>query len=157
MRIPTAREMEGYVNKNISEICGCAFHDNSLNHCAHFVCHATELKFGYTCFNQTSSGSQDISANIRVHEVFAQCRRVGAWADKPTDLRIGFIFVTMASNVNVQSKTMVNVQRKHIGIFIGQDVWQYKNRFRHVIKQTPAQFGQHYGAGYATFFGEFPL
>lgn len=157
MRTPTAREMEGYVNKNISEICGCAFHDNSLNHCAHFVCHVCELRFGYTCFQITGRGSAETSANVRVHEVFAQCRRVGAWADKPADLRTGFIFVTRASDVNVRTKVMNNVPRKHIGIFIERDVWQYKNRFRHVIKQTPAEFGQHYGSGYATFFGEFPL
>ena len=157
MKIPTATELNAYVNKHISDICGCSFVNDSDNHCAHFVCHATELKFGLTCFGMTAKGDRNSGANIRVQEVFPQCRRVGRWADKPADLRNGFIFVTAASNVNLRAKTITNVPRKHIGIFIGQDVWQYKNRFRHVIKQMPAQFGQHYGAGYETFYGEFPL
>jgi uncharacterized protein (DUF952 family) len=158
MKIPTAAEMDGYVNKHISEICGCSFHNDGDNHCAHFVCHATELNFGLTCFAMSGQGEQSKSANIRVQEVFPRCRRVGRWADKPQDLRTGFIFVTQAANVNLTAKTIVNVPKKHIGIFIEQNVWQYKNRVRHVIKQTPTEFGQHYsGTGFATFYGEFPL
>ena len=158
MKIPTALELDAYVNQHISQICGCSFTNDGDNHCAHFVCHATELRFGLTCYGMTRQGSQDQSANIRVQEVFPQCRRVGVWANKPADLTTGFIFVTQASNVNLRAKTIANVPRKHIGIFINQDVWQYKNRFRHVIKQTPAEFKQHYqGAGYEIYFGEFPL
>lgn len=157
MRIPTVTEMNGYVNKHISEICTCSFVNDADNHCAHFVCHVTELRFGLTCFGMTGRGSQATSANIRVQEVFPQCRRVGRWADKPLDIQSGFIFVTQTTNVNLATKTINNVPRKHIGIFIGQDVWQYKNRFRHVIKQTPTDFSQHYpGTGYGIFFGEFP-
>jgi uncharacterized protein (DUF952 family) len=158
MREPTSELMDGYVDQHISEICTCSFVANSDNHCAHFVCHVTQYNFGLTCYGMTRQGEQSGSANIRVQEVFSHCRRVGAWADKPQDLTKGFIFVTKASNVNVAQKTMANVPRKHIGIFIGTDVWQYKNRLRHVIKQTPEEFHQHYtGAGYAIFFGEFPL
>jgi len=158
MKMPTATELDGFINKHISEICACKFIKDSDNHCAHFVCHATELKFGLTCFGMTKEGERSISANIRVQEVFPQCRRVGKWADKPADLRNGFIFVTQAGNVNLRNKTISNVPRKHIGIFIEQNVWQYKNRFRHVIKQTPKEFSQHYaGTGYEIFYGEFPL
>ncbi len=158
MKIPTALELDAYVNKHISQICGCSFVNDGDNHCAHFVCHATELNFGLTCYGMTQKGSQAQSANIRVQEVFPQCRRVGIWANKPADLTTGFIFVTQAKNINLKAKTIENVPRKHIGIFINQDVWQYKNRFRHVIKQTPADFKQHYqGTGYEIFFGEFPL
>jgi len=158
MRIPTAAEMDAYVNQHISQVCGCSFHNNNDNHCAHFVCHVTELNFGLTCFGMSGAGSQATSANIRVQEVFPRCRRVGAWADKPADLRNGFIFVTKTSNVNLVNKTIANVPKKHIGIFIEEDVWQYKNAVRHVVKQTPTVFSQHYsGTGYGIFFGEFPL
>lgn len=158
MKIPTTTELDAYVNKHISEICGCAFTNDSDNHCAHFACHATELTFGLTCFGMTGKGEISRSGNIRVHEVFPRCRRVGRWADKPADLRSGFIFVTQSGNVNLRNKTISNVPRKHIGIFIEQNVWQYKNRFRHVIKQTPQEFNRHYtGTGYEIFYGEFPL
>lgn len=158
MKNPTAAQLDGYVGKHISEICGCSFTDDGENHCAHFVCHMTELNFGLTCYAMTKKGEQSKGANIRVQEVFPRCRRVGKWADKPQDIRQGFIFVTQASNVNLKTKQITNVPKKHIGIFIEQNVWQYKNRVKHVIKQTPAEFKQHYtGAGFEIFYGEFPL
>lgn len=158
MKLPTAKELDEFVNKHISDICNCSFTNDGDNHCAHFVCHATELTFGLTCFGMTGKGSKSESGNIRVQEVFPKCRRVGKWADKPAEITQGFIFVTQSANVNLTAKTISNVPRKHIGIFINQDVWQYKNRFKHVIKQTPAAFKQHYsGAGYEIFYGEFPL
>ncbi|MBS1797913.1 MAG: hypothetical protein JSS81_29100 [Acidobacteria bacterium] len=158
MRLPTASVMDGFVDQHISLICGCGYHNDNDNHCAHFVCHVTELNFGLTCFGMSGQGSQATSANIRVQEVFPRCRRVGRWADKPADLRSGFIFTTQTGNVNLTNKTIANVRRKHIGIFIEQDVWQYKNALRHVIKQTPDEFGRHYaGTGYGIFYGEFPL
>ena len=158
MKSPTAMELDGYINKHISDICGCSYVNDNDNHCAHFVCHVTELTFGLTCFGMTSKGEQSKSGNIRVQEVFPRCRRVGKWTDKPADIMKGFIFVTQVGNVNLRAKALSNVPQKHIGIFIGQDVWQYKNRFKHVIKQTPAAFKQHYpGAGYEIYYGEFPL
>lgn len=158
MRIPAAAEMDGFIDQHISQICGCSYHNDNDNHCAHFVCHVTQLNFGQTCFGMSGQGSHETSGNIRVQEVFPRCRRVGRWADKPADLRNGFIFTTQAGNVDLAAKTIANVRRKHIGIFIEQDVWQYKNALRHVIKQTPADFGQHYsGTGYGIFYGEFPL
>ncbi len=158
MKIPTAMDLDGYVGKHISKICGCSFVSDDDNHCAHFVCHATELNFGLNCFAMSGKGTRGKSANIRVQEVFPQCRRVGRWADKPADLTKGFIFTTQGKNVDLKKKTIVNVPRKHIGIFIDLDVWQYKNKLKHVIKQTPTEFSQHYaGPGYEIFYGEFPL
>lgn len=158
MKDPTATVLDEFVDKHISEICGCSFIDDGENHCAHFVCHMTELNFGLTCFSMSGKGERSKSANIRVQEVFPRCRRVGKWSDKPQDIRKGFIFVTQASNVNLKTKQILNVPKKHIGIFIEQNVWQYKNRVKHVIKQTPAEFKQHYtGAGFEIFYGEFPI
>lgn len=158
MKEPTAADLDSYIDKHISEICTCQFIKDGDNHCAHFVCHVTELSFGLTCFGMTGKGSQSTSANIRVQEVFRQCRRVGKWADKPSEILKGFIFVTNSGNVDLKKKEMANVRKKHIGIFIGQDVWQYKNRVRHVIKQKPEDFKKHYdGTGFEIFFGEFPL
>lgn len=158
MKEPTAAALDGFVDQHISDICTCKFVKDADNHCAHFVCHVTELNFGLTCFKMTGKGEHGTSANIRVREVFRQCRRVGKWANKPPELKKGFIFVTKAGNVDLVNKDIVNVPKKHIGIFIEQDVWQYKNRLRHVIKQTPAEFNKHYdGTGFENFFGEFPL
>jgi hypothetical protein len=158
MITPTATILDGFVDKHISKICGCSFTNDAENHCAHFVCHVTELTFGLTCFAMSGKGDQSKSANIRVQEVFPRCRSVGTWASKPSHLLTGFIFVTQAGNVNIEKKTIENVPKKHIGIFVEQDVWQYKNKLRHVIKQTPEDFKKHYsGTGFEIFYGEFPL
>lgn len=157
MRDPAAIEMDGYVNQHISKICTCSFANDNDNHCAHFVSHVMGYSFDLTCYNMTKQGSAADGRNIRVAEIFPRCRRVGKWSDKPNDIKKGLIFVTKASNVDLVNKTIANVPKKHIGIFIDQDVWQYKNAFKHVIKQTPAQFKQHYGNGYEIFYGEFPL
>ena len=158
MKEPTGAVLDGFVSKHISDICGCEYTADGDNHCAHFVCHVTELSFGLTCFKMSGKGDQTTAANIRVQEVFRQCRSVGRWADKPAELKKGFIFVTQAGNVDLKKKEIANVPKKHIGLFVDNDVWQYKNRQRQVIKQTPEDFKKHYdGAGFEIFYGEFPL
>ena len=72
----------------------------------------------------SGKGEFSKSSNIRVQEVFAHCRRVGKWSDKPSEITKGFIFITQSSNVDIAKKTMANVRKKHIGLFIGTDVWQ---------------------------------
>jgi hypothetical protein len=155
---PTVADLNALLGKNISEICLCDLHSSSLNHCAHFVSHVMKYQFGYTCFNQTGKGKSEDKANIRVQEVFPKCRRVGKWADKPADLKKGLAFITHKNNVDLENKTMVNVPRKHIGIFIETTIWHYSNSNNKVVSQTPEQFSNHYsGEGITVFYGEFPL
>jgi len=155
---PTVSELNDLLGKNISEICKCEFTDASFNHCAHFVSHVMKFQFGYTCFNQTGKGSKDDTANIRVHEVFPQCKSVGKWDSKPAEITKGLVFITDKSNVDLEKKTMVNVPRKHIGFFIETTIWHYSNTQDKVVSQTPEQFSKHYsGAGITVFYGEFPV
>lgn len=70
MNIPSATELDGCVNKHISDICGSSYVDDSDNHRAHFVCHATELTFGLNCFGMTGKSSKTVSGNIRVGDVY---------------------------------------------------------------------------------------
>jgi hypothetical protein len=158
MKLPSASLLDGHIGKHISTICTCGYIADAENHCAHFVCHITELHFGTTCRSLTGKGQFADSANVRVHEVFRKCRRVGTWDSKPAEITSGFIFVTQAGNVHLKKKEIDNVRNKHIGLFIGSDVWQYKNRLKQVVKQTPEEFKKHYeGKGYEIYFGEFPL
>lgn len=158
MNLPNAALLDGYVGKHISEICTCGYVADGDNHCAHFACHVTGLNFGKTCYSLTGKGEFGTSANIRVREVFQKCRRLGTWASKPSDLNQGFIFVVEPGNVHLKKKDVDNVQNKHVGLFIGDTVWQYKNRMRQVVKQTPDEFRNHYDAkGFEIYFGEFPL
>ncbi|MBK7704220.1 MAG: hypothetical protein IPJ30_00225 [Acidobacteria bacterium] len=157
MSSPSSTELDAFVGVHISRICGCGFHNDNENHCAHFACHILGLRFGATCRGMTGQGDRADSASIRVQEVFERCRRVGRWGDKPASILSGFIFVIAPGNISIRRHTMSNVENKHLGIFVGNTVWQYKNSERKVVKQTPEEFSRHYGPGYGIYYGEFPL
>ena len=66
-------------------------------------------------------------------------------------------FITKASNVNLAAKKMVNVPRKHIGIYASGFIYHYSNSRQQVVKQTPSQFSLHYPApDNAMFYGTLP-
>ncbi|PYX49427.1 MAG: hypothetical protein DMG79_08715 [Acidobacteria bacterium] len=149
----TSTELNKFINKNIKQICGNSYVEPKDNHCAHFVSHVMDYEFGYTC-KAAGTGKVD-GANLRVHEVFARCPSVGAWDDRPATLDPCLVFVTATSNVNVVAKTMANVPKKHIGIFVGGTIWHYSNAQHKVITQVPGDFVHHYpGPDIALFYGE---
>ena len=149
----TPSDLNAYLGKNISAICNNGFVAPNDNHCAHFVSHAMNYRFGYNC--QLAGHGKSPGMNIRVHEVFAKCPSVGAWADRPATLSPCLVFVTGASNVNVAKKVMENIPKKHIGIFIGGTIWHYSNSHHKVVTQTPEEFIKHYPTvqDSALFFG----
>ncbi len=156
--MPSVDDLNAILGNHISDFCTCELTDNSLNHCAHFVSHQAGFQFGYTCFNQTGKGSREDRANIRVHEVFARCAAVGTWANKPAVLTSGLIFITKTSNVNVATKVMGNIPKKHIGFFHNNTVWHYSNSRRQVVTMPDTTFSGHYsGSGFGLFYGEMPL
>jgi hypothetical protein len=141
-----------FLGKHINQICPNGFTNNSDNHCAHFVSHVLGYTFGVTC--RTMGRPNGAAANLRVQEVFPRCPTVGAWALKPVPLIVCLAFITRASNVNLTTKVMANVPRKHIGIFAGGFIWHYSNSMQKVVKQTPDQFSHHYNPpDNAMFFG----
>ncbi len=149
--------LQNFVGKNINSICGNGFHDASLNHCAHFVSHVCKLEFDLNC--RGMSGGNKPAGNIRVHEIFPQCPKVGKWSD--ADLtKTQLIFVTKATNVNLANKTMVNIPKKHVGIFHKGKVFHYGNTADKVTVDTPesfkTKFDAVYGPGQGLFFGWIP-
>lgn len=152
----TAAQMNAFLGKEITEICKVGYTNRADNHCAHFVSHVLGYQFGFTCRGMVA-GSTAAGASIRVQELFPRCKTVGNWKDKPKALITGLVFITNPGNVNVAAKTMSNVPRKHVGIFINDEIWHYSNKGDKVVKQTPAQFANHYPApDNAMFYGEMP-
>lgn len=151
-------DLGSFVGKNINAICGNGFHKASDNHCAHFASHVLELDFSVNC-KQLVSGSKKPAGNVRVHEMFAQCSKVGKWSDADLS-RTQLIFVTRAANVNLQNKTMVNIPKKHVGIFHEGKVYHYGNTLDKVTTDTPEtfrkKFDKTYGDGQGYFFGWIP-
>lgn len=149
-----AERLEALLGKNINQICPNGFHDAGLNHCAHFVGHVLGLRSPYTCAQFT--GGRKEPANIRVHETFAQCSRVGHWKDADLS-RPQMCFVTRRDVVDIERKTMANIPQKHIGVFCGGMVYHYSNGRDKVVKQKPADFLTTFDGIYsgtqALFFG----
>jgi hypothetical protein len=145
------------LGKNISQICGNRFHDAALNHCAHFASHMCDMGFTFTC--KEFAGGTKPGANIRVHEVFAQCPKVGKWDDADPN-KTQLIFVTLASNVDIANKRMVNIPQKHIGVYHQGQVYHYSNGQDKVVKEPPAsffaKFQQIYAGNQGLFFGWIP-
>jgi peptidoglycan hydrolase-like protein with peptidoglycan-binding domain len=144
-----------YEGLHISDICTAVrFVDDAQNHCAHFVNHVLGFDEPLTCGRLV--GRPGAAANIRVHETFAKCPSVGAFEDKPA-LGACFAFVTLRSAVDLATRTMTNVPKKHIGIFCDGEIWHYANAKRKVVRETPEVFARHFaGSGFALFFGTFP-
>jgi hypothetical protein len=149
--------MESSLGKNIDRICENGFHDASANHCAHFVSHAIGFTFSFNC--RQFVGGNKTPANIRVHEIFAKCPRVGRWEDANAAVT-QLIFVTRKNVVNINTKTMENIPEKHIGVYQNGFVYHYSNGQDRVVKQTVSDFFARFQAAYAgdqgLFFGEFP-
>jgi hypothetical protein len=149
----TQQQLHGYLGKSISQICQNGYTNNHDNHCAHFVSHVLGYRFGLTC--QMMGNGKIPGFNLRVQEIFPKCPSVGVWSLRPARLSTCLVFITAASHVNLTGKVMSNVPRKHIGIYLGGFIWHYSNKDRKVVKQTPAQFSQHYPKpDNAMFYGE---
>ncbi len=154
---PATIDLDALVGKHIRDFCDNGFTADNINHCAHFVSHVMELDFSYHCREHT--GGSAFGANIRVHEVFAQCPLVGHWDDADTN-RTLLIFVTRATHVDLGRKEMVNHPQKHIGIVRGGMVYHYSNSRNRVVKQDVASFfdvfKQVYSGTQGLFFGLVP-
>lgn len=151
----TAVQLNQRLGDAISKICPNGYTNPNDNHCAHFISHMLEYRFGATC--RTMSNGTSPGANIRVQEVFAHCPTVGAWADRPSDVKQCLVFVTHQSNVNLKKKVMENVPKKHVGIYLDGSIWHYSNSKSQVVNVTPEEYQKHYpGPGIALFYGTMP-
>lgn len=151
----THQQLDGYLGKSISQICQNGYASQNDNHCAHFVAHVLGYQDGMTC--RIMGTGRAPGASIRVQEIFAKCRSVGVWSLRPASLTACLVFITAVANVNLSTRTINNVPRKHVGIFLGGMIWHYSNSQSKVVKQTPAQFARHYPApDNAMFFGSMP-
>ena len=128
--------LNSYVNKHISAICPNHYDSDGFNHCAHFVAHSLEIMVGVTCYGIVG-GQKGASGSLRVDEIFSRwCTTVGEWGMKPSGSTQGLIFITNNINVSIKAKSMKSVPTKHIGIFVGGDVWHYSNS-RHKVVSVP--------------------
>ena len=139
----TQVQLDSWLDKSMSDICLNEYDNTAHNHCAHFVAHAVNLHFGYTC-RQHVGGSHP-GANLRVQEIFAQCPAKHEILQSTGHLT-GLIFVSGRQNFQTRggTTTLRNVPRKHIGFIHNGMVWHYSNRNNQVVKQPMSEFSSHY-------------
>ena len=64
------------------------------------------------------------------------------------------VFITNPGNVNLSTRVITNVPRKHMGLCTAGFIWHYSNTLHQVVKVPPAQFSNHYPApDNAMFYG----
>lgn len=143
-----------YEGLHISAICTAVkFVADSQNHCAHFANHVLGVDERLNCSQLT--GKPGPAANVRVHETFALCPIVGKLEDHPVEPCL--VFVIQRSAVNLATRHMLNLPKKHIGILCDGEVWHYDNTRDKVVRQPVEGFAQHFtGDGFGVFFGTFP-
>src|SRR3989338_8520869 len=89
------------------------------------------------------SAKQSVGANIRVHEVFAQCPAAYEFDNCPGEIS-GLIFVSARTNFRGNAVSLQNVPKKHIGILLNGNIWHYSNTRDRVEVQTMSGFIHHY-------------
>ena len=148
--------LDSWLGKGMTAICLNGFNNTSSSHCAHFVAHAANLHFGYTCNAHT--GGANLGANMRVHEIFARCPSTSE-INETSERLSGIVFVSESQNFVTRSgtTTLRNVPRKHIGFIHGGNVWHYSNPANKVVKQVMSQFLFHYrGQTNSLWYGSLP-
>lgn len=145
--------LQQLVGKNIKHICNNDYTKNGDSHCAHFVSHVLGFTFGYTCDKEVRNPSVKPGASIKVQEIFSKCLKVGHWSDRPSGITRYLAFATTATRVNLKSKTMPNIRKKHVGIYYQGYIYHYNNKQNRVVKVSPDKFSRHYGSNTNVFYG----
>ena len=148
--------LNSWLGKSMTDICLNGYDDTTHNHCAHFVAHAMNLHFGYTCKHHR--GGTNLGANLRVHEIFDQCSGKQEIIQTGPTLS-GLVFISASTNFVTRggSTTLRNVPRKHIGVIHNAYVWHYSNTNDQVVKQIMSEFLFHYrNQRNSLWFGKVP-
>jgi hypothetical protein len=152
----TQQQLGAYLGKSIAEICPNGFASASESHGTHFVAHVLGYRFGVTC--QTMAAGRLPGVTILAQDLLRKCPAVGAWALRPTSLASCLVFMTRVGSINLATRAMANVPRKHVGIFHGGFVWHYSSSQGKVVKQPLAQFAQTYPPpDNGMFYGTLPM
>lgn len=155
--------LEAFLDKTIDDICpDYGSVGDALNHCAHFVGHAISLRYPGAALCSNVAGSTTPYADrangvcIRVNEIFNRQSNRRYWDASIATGRY-LIYATIPGNLSDGPPiTMGSMSRKHIGFFVDGQVYHYSNTQDKVIKQTTAQFSNHYGATTKLLLSDMP-
>lgn len=127
-------DLDGYLGKDIKDICDTGYDASNVNHCAHFVGHAMGIKTGLVC-GSMKWDTRGKGASLRVNEIYNAAKTRGTWSSKPMSMKLGLAYVTPSGNMN--GDTMGQSSLKHVGVFIRESIWHYSNTGDKVVKHAP--------------------
>lgn len=150
-----------FVGQSVEDYCTCGFgtKGDTHNHCAHFVSHALGFRYGKLCSSMTWEYRNRISEGrtMVVNDLFNNCPTRGHWADKPAGLTSCLIFAVHSSGVSTRTWHMDNIRRKHVGIHLNGDCYNYHNTTNEGVRvDGDAMFKNLYGKGTLALYGTFP-
>jgi hypothetical protein len=172
--VVTREYLQSFVGKTVEDFCSNGVDGDkkgagrfgrvgdSANHCAHFVGHALDFRIGKLCTWMSNAGRLNPGSgrSLVVSDIFNVCPIRGPWDEKPKTLTCCLIFAVGAKGVAKQGDQwiMSNIPRKHVGIFLSGECYNYHNTVNEgVAADGPEFFKRVYGAGTQAFYGTFPV
>jgi hypothetical protein len=134
------KDLKRFEGRGPGFFCDTALVTPHQNHCAHFVCHAIDLKIGRPLCGDMKFATRHTGVTMRVNDVFNYCTVTGHFAkdgeipDAVKGFNAFFIVATIAANV-FATNGMIMIHdnpKKHIGICINNKVWNFSNG-HHVV------------------------
>ena len=148
LRSLTAADLAKFEGKGPDFFCNTGLITPAQNHCAHFVCHAINLQVGRPLCGDMTFKTRHRGVTMRVDDVFNYCI-VEGFFDKDGEIpgvmkgmNAFFIIATVEGNLMNAGGAIVmhDNPHKHIGICIGEDVWNFSNSNHYVVRDTIATF-----------------
>jgi len=143
--------LEGWVGKTLDDFCGqYGSAGDAFNHCAHFVSHVLKLHIPGAALCSNVDGTkykyEDRRAGfcIRVNEVFNSLANRDFFEAKSATGTF-LMVATIADNITSKKPLLIGtMSKKHIGFAENGMVYHFSNLRDVVVKQSFAEFGDHY-------------
>lgn len=156
--------LDAYLGQSVTDFCGKYGEvGDSMNHCAHFVAHVLSLRVVGAALCSNVGGSNYPASQrgqgfcIRVNEIFNICSNPARvkLASQPTTKC--FIVATTEGNIIRESPIAIGDHpKKHIGIFMDGNVYNFSNTKDAVVKVSLGHFKNHYGAKTILLMADLP-
>jgi hypothetical protein len=164
----TREFLQSFVGQTVEDFCPNGTKDfakvgDTHNHCAHFVSHALGFQIGKLCNTMSYANRKNTASgrSLVVSDLFNACPERGLWSARPAALDCCLIFAVGAHGASQAANgqwTMANIPRKHVGIHLNGECYNYHNTHNEGVGVNAASFFEKlYGAGTTAFYGTFPV
>ena len=151
-------DLDQYFGKGPDFFCDTGLTTANQNHCAHFVCHALNLRVGRPLCGDLKYATRGRGVTMRVNDVFNYCTVKGSFGN---DRKIPppmagfaafFVVATLTDNITAAGDqiTMHDNPHKHVGIYLKGEVWNFSNSHHQVVRDKLHAFFSRMHHAYGT-------